>query len=378
MALTTLQIVRSATSNFEGLLRTMEPVEILYDDEGELRYMVGNSAVTFCVKYRGRLCSMKCYNYSSPLRRDIYGDKLRENELYVYVDEQRGAWTDVVIDDWIEGAPLSRLLRRYVAQGRTDALHRLSSSFDALALKLLDSESAHGDITCDNIIVDREGELHLIDFDGAFIPSFAGKKSIEVGTAAFQHPLRSVDSFDRDIDDFSIALISSMLAAIAINQNLYYQLYDIDGFRLSPTQAIANRSAELDIILELFARQGASAAYRIARLLSWPHYALPKLRDYFAFKVGKSRGRCGAELFVDGYLWGYIDSEGEQAIPPLFDNGFDFCDGYAAVEIAGSWHYIHSDGSIAKNCSDCQMIKPARTGVGNVLRDGVWRKMPLD
>ncbi len=372
MALTTLQIVGSAECDFEGLLRSIRGVELLRDEDNRLLYSSGNSAVIFKVAWQGGIFSMKCYLGASPYREIIYGEKLRKAELYVFVDETRGAWVDVVMEPWIEGVSLSSALRRYVAARDTKALRELSRSFDDMAHELLCLESAHGDITCDNIIVDSQNRLHLIDFDGAFTPALAGRESVELGTVAYQHPLRNRGSFDSDIDDYSIALISTALSSIALDCELYYRFYYLDGLMISPSQAVARSSAALDVVSEMFARTGDVASYRIARLLTWSHYALPNLRDLLTFKAKGASAGVATTPYVEGYLWGYLNAEGERTLPPLFDSCFDFSEGYATVKVGTYYHYINEQGVIALNCSDCQAVKPVRNGQARVLRGGEW------
>jgi thiamine kinase-like enzyme len=46
-----------------------------------------------------------------------------------------------------------------------NTLHHLSAQFEQLASELLQAPWAHGDLKPENIVVSREGELQLIDFD---------------------------------------------------------------------------------------------------------------------------------------------------------------------------------------------------------------------
>ena len=65
-----------------------------------------------------------------------------------------------------------------------------------MAAALTADDWAHGDLKPENIVADNRGRLHLIDFDAMFLPAFAGRHSPELGTAAFQHPARTVRDFD--------------------------------------------------------------------------------------------------------------------------------------------------------------------------------------
>ena len=59
------------------------------------------------------------------------------------------------------------------------------------------------DLKPENILLDESGTLRPVDFDAMFLPVFAGEKSPELGTAAYQHPGRTAEDFDASIDDYS-------------------------------------------------------------------------------------------------------------------------------------------------------------------------------
>ena len=91
-------------------------------------------------------------------------------------------------------------------------------------------------------------------------------------------------------------------------------------------------------------------------------------------------GACGRpcpaddppELAVDAGRWGFR-SGGRFVIPPVWDNGFDFSEGLAAVEIAGRWHFIDTAGRVVLNRPPCDAVKPFRNGTAE-LRSGLRRE----
>ncbi len=77
------------------------------------------------------------------------------------------------------------------------------------------------------------------------------------------------------------------------------------------------------------------------------------------------------ELFVEHGLWGYRDLRtGETTIPPLYDCGFDFTEGLAAVRLGRTWHFIDTDGHTVIRCPGCEAVKPFRDGKARILRGG--------
>ena len=55
---------------------------------------------------------------------------------------------------------------------------------------------------------------------------------------------------------------------------------------------------------------------------------------------------------------------------PLYDNGFDFTEGLAAVQLGGTWHYIDTAGRTRLSCPGCAAVKPFRGGKAQVVRNG--------
>ncbi len=374
MHITVQQILRSI-NNSDELLRTLAPLTLQREESGAIKYRVGNSAVIFTILLNDEWHLMKCYTSPNRHLKAIYGERLLERELYIMIDNIRGVWIDVVIDKWREGVELSGLLSRLTSQGDTPSLMRLSYQFDAFALRLLESEWAHGDITTDNIIVDENLELHLIDFDGSYIPQLEGSQSIEVGTLAYQHPARRASDFNRHIDDYSLALISTALALLTLEPSLLSTYGDLDGLLFDPAQIAKGQSEIYTYALDTLSKAGDAPAYCIAKMLTSLSMQLPHLQSVLEFKVLRTNNNPTLS-FRSGALWGYSNDSQQDVIPPLYNEAFDFSEDRAAVKIGNYWHYITSTGSLALNCSRYIAIKPRRNGHYRLLTDSGWITLP--
>ena len=60
----------------------------------------------------------------------------------------------------------------------------------------------------------------------------------------------------------------------------------------------------------------------------------------------------------------------------LYDNGFDFSEGLAAVCLGRTWHYIDPEGRIRLSCPGCEAANPFRGGRARIVRDG--RRLEID
>ena len=124
----------------------------------------------------------------------------------------------VLLMDWIDGETMEAYIGENYQDNYTMAM--LCYRFCKMAAWLRSQPFAHGDIKPDNIMVRPDGNLTLIDYDGMFVPAMKGQKSPTIGTKDFSHPLRTVDDFDENIDDFALASIALSLKAISLKPSL--------------------------------------------------------------------------------------------------------------------------------------------------------------
>ena len=225
--------IRDASDNFDKL-SDLRPV---LDNFGEPLRSVGGFAIVFKMqdKDTGKLYAIKCFHEEQIEREhsyDIISQTLRKNkspylmevnylDKELFVDTKLSDETEfpVLQMEWIEG----ETMEAYIASRHRDtlAIKRLYENFCDLALWLRTKPFAHGDIKPDNIMIKNDGSLVLIDYDGMFVPEFAGQKSPTTGTQAFSHPQRTADDFNKDIDDFALASMSISLLAMSEDASLF-------------------------------------------------------------------------------------------------------------------------------------------------------------
>lgn len=358
-----------------GLLRTLDGLEPERDADGRPVHAVGNSAAVFRVRCGGRRMALRCFLRPMRHLREIYGERLYERELFLYTSPDKGVWTDVVLTDWIEGPSLREAIDRAVAEEDAARLGELARQFDALAADLIADDAAHGDLKPENLIVGTDGQLHPIDLDAMFLRAFAGEQSPELGTAAYQHPARTEEMFDERIDDYPAALISTALHALAADPGLGPRYADTDGLLFSPARIPCD--AAYREAVALFERRGMALQYRIARLLESPAPQLPGLGELLREAIRTAEQPDCAfppdgpqpELFEREGRWGFHFAE-RTVIAPLYDSGFDFTEGLAAVRLGQTWHYIDSAGRTCLSFPGCQAVKPFRNGRAQIIRDG--------
>lgn len=372
-----------------GLTRTLGELDVCRDETGRPEFHVGNSAAVFRIRREGRIRTLRCYLRPQRHLREIYGDRLLERELYLYTSPESGVWVDVVLGEWIEGMNLHEAIAEAAVLRDTERLARLAAAFDRLAAGMVADDRAHGDLKPENILVDAAGHLHPIDLDAMYLPQFAGETSPELGTAAYQHPARTPADFNERLDDYPAALISTALHALAVDPTLWDRYGNPDMLLYDPRKIAAD--AALQETFCLFERAGMAGPYRIAQLLQAPGlqlFGLPELLAEAARQSAESpadsdpeeevpdRKRTGGtpdpevpELFAENGRWGYRTAQ-RVVVPPLYDNGFDFSEGLAAVLLGRTWHFIDPGGRVRISCPGCRWVKPFRNGRAQAERDG--------
>ena len=265
-------------------LGSVKGARLHHDRNGNPRFFAGRRSATFDISIEDHCYALKCYistpanvaGACSVLAQNtsdiIITPQFLPNELFVSGRSYCGH-TDALLYPWIEGDSLDFLWRKAAFNNESDTLRTLAHNFTHLAIGVLNSEWRHGDLKPDNIIVDRSGQMKLIDIDALYHPtlSYGG----EVGTVGFVHPARGC-SYDSHIDDYSIALICTALHALALRPQLA-QKYPSAPMLISPSEAVAGSSPALAEIKALFGE--GTPLHALASTLEQDNYKIQKLKE---------------------------------------------------------------------------------------------------
>lgn len=311
MALDVIRVLGAMRSDVM-FLRTLEHIWI----ERDTISWGSNSATARCrVMGMEGTFLLKCYFRRRRNARAIYGDRFYPAEFGVANFGGRMEYADIALLDWVEGTPLETLLWRDDADYSS-----FSQAFDRLAYRMLMSEGAHGDIKPENIIVKPDGEMELIDFDAAWRPGMTSYDAEEIGTYSYRHPYRDNTNFNKHIDDYPIALISTALAALATDREAMMQYVSADRYFINPADAILGKDPALRHAIELFERTGDAAHLRIAQILEQVFTSNISLPDYigYAIEPPSTSIPSNATLAREWHLYGLRVGD-RWVVPPLYD-----------------------------------------------------------
>lgn len=226
--------------------RTLEGIEAIPHPmyPNEPWFATGGLAIVFKVKYKSKPYALKCFTKEVAERQyrlSKISEYLKENPSDYFVDftyydneiwvqnETGGQGYPVVLMEWVEGQTLDNYLKDKCEAEDIPALKALYDTFGHLAIWLQAQPIAHGDLKHDNIIVLPNGQLKLIDYDGIYLPAFTGLKATELGSPCYQHPLRTADYFNEDLDGFSLLILQTTLLAFETQPSLFLEYFNGDG-----------------------------------------------------------------------------------------------------------------------------------------------------
>ncbi len=131
-------------------------------------------------------------------------------------------WFPILKMEWVRGTTLERYIEENL-QNRSK-LVELQSEFLKVCNDLGQARICHGDLQHGNILIQEDGALRLVDYDGMYVPSMHGMHSNELGHRNYQHPARGAEHFGPTLDNFSMWVIYTSLSAILEDPSIYTRL----------------------------------------------------------------------------------------------------------------------------------------------------------
>src|SRR6266705_1321467 len=189
---------------------------------------------------KGKIRALRCFRV--PLPQDI---QFRYERMAAYFQAHAPGITagfryhpvGIVVKD--QGLPLNQPpypnIERDLIEGETllDKVDELCKKVDQAGLKDLTNQwvnilmtmrranMAHGDLSAVNTMLQADGKLVLVDYDGVYIPEFARLQGIVLGQEQYQHPQMAQREFNEHMDHFSGLVIYTALLALSIRPALW-------------------------------------------------------------------------------------------------------------------------------------------------------------
>lgn len=250
----------------------------------------GSFAITFKIAAGGSNYAFRCFLQNRATiheRYDAISSHLNGVQLpyfvdFTYLDEGirvESVTYPTVRMSWAGGVPLGIYIQDHHADpGRMTALHQ---QIQGMALALGAAGLAHGDIQGGNLLIGDGGAIKLVDYDGMYVPSIAALGAIETGHPNFQHPERAAAKpFDARVDQFSFALLHTVIAALIEKPGLWSQLNSDPDKLLIGESDIADPFSSPAFAALTQLRATGSFARSLQAIASAPYAQVPDFTDF--------------------------------------------------------------------------------------------------
>jgi thiamine kinase-like enzyme len=201
-------------------------------ENSRIVYVKGSNSVVFKMQdlHTGKYYAIKCYagvKYDIYNRMKIVQEKLDlvespylvkmnivYNELNIKVNgfiDKATCYYPIVIMDWIDGVTLDHYHPK--SEESEKDFKQLISNYKTMSSWLLEQSFSHGDISPKNIIVTKDNDTLLIDYDNVvFSDEDVVPVSVEMKDEDFCNPCQTSFKYEDNIDNFS--LVSIMISLI--------------------------------------------------------------------------------------------------------------------------------------------------------------------
>ncbi len=209
----------------------LEAGKVAVNQRGLPLVFSGNFACVYSVSVGNRKYAVRCFTRAITDQQSRYGqldaylkDVLPPAFVYFeYLDRGisfKGDWYPIVKMEWVDGEPLSKFVGSRLNE--PDTLRRIAGRWrGGTTASLRGLRIAHNDLQHGNVMVQTDGNIRLVDYDGIFLPQFRGERSPELGHKNYQHPQRSSEDYDDYVDNFPSLVIYLSLLAIASDPGLW-------------------------------------------------------------------------------------------------------------------------------------------------------------
>lgn len=201
----------------------------------------GNFAQVYELRTPTKRWAVKCFTRSSAdltVRYSEVSKAIASSTLPYFVDFRfipdemlvNGKRYPIVKMQWVEGQSLDKYVEANLFQPQ--ALLDTAASLLKMVRDLEERQLAHGDLQHGNVVITPAG-LKLVDYDGMFVPAFAGKTAPEIGLPSYQHPRRGAGDYGIGLDRFALLVMCTGLCAVAVDPSVWYEFYTGDNLLFS-------------------------------------------------------------------------------------------------------------------------------------------------
>lgn len=232
------QDIVSAILNSDTFLKVpeLQGAKPRLNKNGSLFAFVGGFNMVFQLEHQNKKWAFRVWHVPMGEHKDRYrkiSQYLTDKKLPYFADfiyDEKGIlvngnFIDTIRMEWLEGSVLKEYIEGNL--GNKDKLTKLANDFLEMCKTMRDNKISHGDLQEGNILIDRNGNIKLVDYDSICIPDIEGQKELVTGLKGYQHPSRfKATEASLKADYFSELIIYISILAISESSD-FWQKYQV-------------------------------------------------------------------------------------------------------------------------------------------------------
>jgi serine/threonine protein kinase len=239
---------------FDDILKSGNPVKQTKNNH-LLRSYNGGKAIVYEVQANTKRYALKCWV------EDLGDLKIRYKEIDGYLNEIAlpyfvdfaykedgilvgGQKFPIVRMEWVDGISF----KRFITNNISNPVHirNLAEQFLEMVKVLHQNNISHGDLQHGNIMIRKNGDICLIDYDSLYVPQLMNEKDNIKGLPGYQHPHRNkITKLSPKVDYFSELVIYLSLLAISIKPSYWKNLGQEERLFFSEVDLLNPRSSPI-------------------------------------------------------------------------------------------------------------------------------------
>lgn len=239
---------------YDGILQKGKPVKQKQNQNFLLSHN-GGKAVVYEIQTNPKKYALKCWIEDLgdlKIRYKAIDAYLKTVQLPYFVDfayQEQGILVNgqrfpIIRMEWVDGISFKDFISNNI--NNQTSIRNFAEKFLEMVKILHQNNISHGDLQHGNIIVRKNGDLCLIDYDSLYVPQLSNATDNIKGLPGYQHPNRNkLSKLSPKADYFSEMVIYLSLLVLSENPNYWQQIQQEERLLFSEKDLIKPNSSKI-------------------------------------------------------------------------------------------------------------------------------------
>lgn len=239
---------------YDGILQQGKPVKQKQNQNFLLSHN-GGKAVVYEIQTNPKKYALKCWIEDLgdlKIRYKAIDAYLKTVQLPYFVDfayQEQGILVNgqrfpIIRMEWVDGISFKKFISNNI--NNPTSIRNFAEKFLEMVKILHQNNISHGDLQHGNIIVRKNGDLCLIDYDSLYVPQLSNATDNIKGLPGYQHPNRNkLSKLSPKADYFSEIVIYLSLLILSENPNYWQQIQQEERLLFSEKDLIKPNSSKI-------------------------------------------------------------------------------------------------------------------------------------